>query len=1191
MSQRKDQNGKLPPPEKKKTVVQDDLDKTVLDVDIRQLGKEGGGEDALGEETVMVHMPMEDDSDFHHMDLFEEENTGDHVIEVPSEKKLEQDLASDSSLPEDLGFLEEVVPEPPLPFEEEVPVLTVQTGDEAPPPPSRPQTVFPQQGTVSSSNFSILSILGTGLVAVLMILALIEALRRGAGLRLPASLATVFCLLCLVGSAARRIESRPGFLWATAAWFSYVAWGGFHYATSGMSYFLGFSFAALLGSFLMFASTVVVAELVVKNPMPFWAKFPALLGWILILVAWLISLGQRGGVEASLWSPDFLKFLPLNIKPVVLALGWAFPLMVLSVLGRLFLVRNPQGGFAWSLVSALLLICVSGGLLGAKLLARQGVSLPWFGASLGGVSSGATVLDPHTIGLRLVVATQQEGEGVNKSDDRSTPLWLSASLSEVQSKTQKSFLAVQNSEARPFVDSRLSTSLSLYRGDQKMSGVKVNLLRERLNTPRHLMVVLDFDPNMDSILHTSLFGALFHLAQHLGPRDQLWVLGQGGSQVLNQENRREWESLLKKAVVSGEKEQAELLDEAFKKFGELSGLKQMLYWVQVGDLPNEEGQKLWKEKAKKSGGELSFLTLGQPNRTEGIYWAEFPSGLGFQLLSAAAVTLGNYVLEFPALPPVPQVQWRLDESKNLDLQQGKVSFEVKMQNPEELAQVFFGVDNDKSVELDAKALKYEVANLKLSAGHHRFRVELVTASGERVTSYQEADYAARRTLNFIKPLQQDTVGGAFNVMLAPGEIPGLGIQSIELQVDGQGVGTVSAAPFLIPLDVSTLAPGVHTLKAIQTFQGGGQEEAQIQIQVSASVPAFNLVRPNNGELLSNLTEIEAQFGGGLLQQIEKVEFWVDGEKVGESLSPPFRYLWSSAGFPAGDYFIQARAYLPNKVTLTDAVQVQLAQAKLTLQADPGVYPDGRMFPKNVGVLLDASVTMQEVKGEARKMDLAQYALAQLGRTLPKDVHLKARVFGATTPVSERNCQDTQPLSNPGAQWGGVQAQGAAPLALALQSLGKDLKDVKGSRVGLLITDGWDSCGGDPLAVAKELNQDSERLRLHILYLGEGDPASESLLNRLAESTGGRMYKVSRPEELVNALKDAVQVSFSILDYKNNAIEERPLSDQPFFLRAGEYNLEVDTVPPIKKRSLVLMAGGEKRLTILEENGQFTIKEE
>ncbi len=1188
MSQRKDQNGKSPPPpEKKKPVLEEDLDKTVLDVDIRQLERESS-EDALGEETVMVSMPMEDDSDFHHMDLFEEENTGDHVMEAPPEKILEEDLSEEGELPEDLGFLEEPIPAPLSSLTKESTVSSAPASALEATSVRAGAVGLAQRGTPATPEFSFLSILGTGAVSMLMVLALIEALRRGEGLRLPALLATAVCLLCLVGSLVRRIRSRPSFFWVTAAWFAYVAWGGFHYATSSTPYFLGFSFATLLGFFLLFAASVVTGELVAKSSLPIWTKLPALLGWVLIFMAWAISWGQKGVVESSLWSPDLLKFLPLNIKPVVLALGWAFPLMALSVLARLFLERNAHGGFSWSVISALLLICISGALLGAKVLARQGVSLPWFGTRLAGQSSGATVLDPHTLGLRLTMSTRS---GPSKFDDQSPLLWLSSSLSEVQSKVQKTFLAVQNSEARPFVDPRLTDHLSLYRGEQKMSGVKVTLLSERLNAPRNLMVVLDFDPNMDSILHTSLFGALFHLAQHLGPRDQLWVLGQGGAQVLNQKNRRDWESLLKKAVVSGEKGQSELLEEAFKKFNELPRLKQMLYWVQVGDLPNEEGQKLWKERAKKAGGEFSILTLGQPNKTEGIYWAEFPSGLGFQLLSAASVTLGNYVLEFPALPPVPQVQWTLDEARNLDLRQGKVSFEIKTQNPEELAQVFFGIDGEKAVELDPKSLKHEVANLKLSPGHHRFRVELLTASGERVTSFQEVDYSARRALSFIKPLQQDSVGGTFNVMLAPGEIPGLGVQSIELQVDGQGVGSASTSPFLISLDTSSLTPGAHTLKAIQTFQGGNQEEAQIQVQVAPSVPVFNLVRPSNGELLSNLTEMEAQFGGGLLQQVEKVEFWVDGEKVGESLSPPFRYLWSSSGFPAGDYFVQARAYLPNKMTLTDAVQVQLAQAQLTLQADPSVYPDGRMFPKNVGVLLDASVTMQEVKGEARKMDLAQYALSQLSRTLPKEVLLKARVYGAATPVSERNCQDTQALSNPALQWSGVQAQGTAPLALALQSLGKDLKEVKGSRVGLLITDGWDSCGGDPLAVAKELNQGSERLRLHVLYLGEGDPASESLLDRLAESTGGRMYRVSRPEEMVRALKDAIQVSFSIFDYKNNAVVERALSEQPFFLRAGEYNLEIDTVPPIKKQSLVLMPGGEKKLTLLEESGGFKIKEE
>jgi hypothetical protein len=446
-------------------------------------------------------------------------------------------------------------------------------------------------------------------------------------------------------------------------------------------------------------------------------------------------------------------------------------------------------------------------------------------------------------------------------------------------------------------------------------------------------------------------------------------------------------------------------------------------------------------------------------------------------------------------------------------------------------------------------------------------------------------------LQFVKPLDQDSVSGTINILFSPAKRAGLQTTALELFVDGIPSGRATTEPYLISLDTAGLNPGDHSFQGVQYFSDGTSEAVEIKVQVAPTIPMVKLIRPSNGEFLANVAEIEAQVGGGLLEQIDKVDYYVSGQWIGESNQAPHRFLWSNHNFPAGKYFIQARAQLASGPITTDAVQVQLSQAELVVQADPAQSPSGNLFPENVEVLIDASVSMQEALGPLFKFDLAKTALNEVMESLPQNVRLLTRVYGVDPETGQKDCEATKLLKKPREELPALQAGGASNLAFALQSMAKDLQKAQGSRMGLLITDGWDRCGGDPIAVAESLSKGKNKTRLHVIYFDTVSPTEQSLLKRLAEITGGRSYVVRRPEDLLLAIRDAAQVNFTLYDFKNAPVVNQPLSDQSFLVRTGDYRLEVDTVPPISLDNLSVSSGG-KRVFMVEAQGEgYRIREE
>lgn len=217
----------------------------------------------------------------------------------------------------------------------------------------------------------------------------------------------------------------------------------------------------------------------------------------------------------------------------------------------------------------------------------------------------------------------------------------------------------------------------------------------------------------------------------------------------------------------------------------------------------------------------------------------------------------------------------------------------------------------------------------------------------------------------------------------------------------------------------------------------------------------------------------------------------------------------------------------------------------------------------LAVVLDASGSMlQRTDGGERRIEVAKRVLTELIRDeLSEGSGFALRVFGHREADSCRTDLELPlaPLDQAAAiaRVETINAMNLAktPIAASLEAVASDLAGARGSRNVILITDGEETCEGDPEATIRSLRSRGLNLALSIVSFGVSDEELKATFDRWATLGGGDYFDTDSAEALAQSLRSVISGPFQALDAAGNVVVEGIIGGSEVVLPAGVYRLQ------------------------------------
>ncbi|SFS64773.1 VWA domain-containing protein [Marininema halotolerans] len=178
---------------------------------------------------------------------------------------------------------------------------------------------------------------------------------------------------------------------------------------------------------------------------------------------------------------------------------------------------------------------------------------------------------------------------------------------------------------------------------------------------------------------------------------------------------------------------------------------------------------------------------------------------------------------------------------------------------------------------------------------------------------------------------------------------------------------------------------------------------------------------------------------------------------------------------------------------------------------------------NVSILLDASGSMAEKIGGKSKMDIAKESIKEFASSLPKETKLSLRIYGHKGSNSKQDkaesCKSNEEVyslanyesSSFQKALNKFKPTGWTPLAAAIKATEEGINHRQSARqVVYVVSDGLETCGGNPAQAAKNLHTSGVEAIVNIIGF-DVDDKGQSALKKVADAGGGK-YGTAQSEQ-------------------------------------------------------------------------------
>ncbi|AML53366.1 hypothetical protein RC74_20795 [Falsihalocynthiibacter arcticus] len=236
---------------------------------------------------------------------------------------------------------------------------------------------------------------------------------------------------------------------------------------------------------------------------------------------------------------------------------------------------------------------------------------------------------------------------------------------------------------------------------------------------------------------------------------------------------------------------------------------------------------------------------------------------------------------------------------------------------------------------------------------------------------------------------------------------------------------------------------------------------------------------------------------------------------------------------------------------------QLRVIETLAERDAAAPPNSSLL-----ILIDTSGSMlQRIDGQ-RRYQIAQTALSQLVKSAEaRGIAIGLRQFGVApdacdsallAPISLYALEDMAGILNKILP----QNNARTPIAAALAMAGNDLANAQGAPRIVILTDGEETCDGDPKQAILDLAEQGIAVRIDIVGFAIDDPALSDTFADWAAAGQGQYVNVSDLASLERALLDASQTQYRAIAVDGFTVSGT-VSGDAVALPAGRYTLMID----------------------------------
>ncbi len=276
-------------------------------------------------------------------------------------------------------------------------------------------------------------------------------------------------------------------------------------------------------------------------------------------------------------------------------------------------------------------------------------------------------------------------------------------------------------------------------------------------------------------------------------------------------------------------------------------------------------------------------------------------------------------------------------------------------------------------------------------------------------------------------------------------------------------------------------------------------------------------------------------------------------------------------------------------------------------------------------VLDASFSMKNVWEQSDRWSIAKKTLTEVLDSLKdrNDLEFAFRVYGHQSDQKERNCKDSRlevSFSRNSEERIKKKLQylkpiGITPIAYSIEQAARDFTIHPNARnIVILITDGLESCDGDPCAISREMQKRQVFLKPFVVAMGV-NPTFFKELECIGTAKNAKNEANFKEVfwEVINKTINGCSAEVDLLDVEGKPIETdlnmsfydsitgnllynyyhtmnaRGKPDTIYLESLNTYNLIVHTIPPVKSKGIHLRSNEHNIISVSCPQGELEVK--